>query len=315
VSLGPPRAPSRRGWGCALLGLSKRRTAAPDPQLPAPPHNLHPTPRSATGLPRSPSPRRCGRTASASSRTARSTLQSSQRTASATRTTAWSGRCGATTRTGTCGEGGGWGCLAGFWCIKGDAAACGLLVQLPASSHHSNAFASQPPAPLPPRLHCPGLRVPAALLQRQRPLLLAAIRALQPSRYFAAVLQRRRARLAALTGQSLTGAGAGAPVPRFNMLHLRVELDWFAHCAEWQGPAAGRDNCDNNTAAVGGVLRQHGFEPEVGGAGTCCRACWALSADLGCGAVLATRHSTAQHAPDKHPSPYPRPPPRCPSSW
>jgi hypothetical protein len=89
------------------------------------------------------------------------------------------------------------------------------------------------PHPTLTRLHCPGLRVPAALLSKHQALIVSAIKALRPSRYFESVLQRRRTRLAALTGQTSSFAGQLAAL-RFNMLHMRVERDWFAHCAEWQ---------------------------------------------------------------------------------
>lgn len=76
---------------------------------------------------------------------------------------------------------------------------------------------------------------------------------LQPSDRFRAIIASRRQLVEAKTGSTA-----------YNLIHLRVEQDWFALCKIWSNPEAGRDNCMNNTDTVGEQLQKHGFEEEVG---------------------------------------------------
>ena len=94
-------------------------------------------------------------------------------------------------------------------------------------------------------------------MKRHEALAVAALDSLRPSKRFEALISQRRARIRALTG--------GAPA--YNLVHLRLEADWFAQCETWQDWQAGRDNCMNNTLTVGDELRKDGFEPKVGGGG------------------------------------------------
>ncbi|KAI7846355.1 hypothetical protein COHA_000192 [Chlorella ohadii] len=104
------------------------------------------------------------------------------------------------------------------------------------------------------RIACPAFRLPGALIERHKELLMAASRALRPSPRYAALIEARRQRIADLTG---------APLGSYNVLHLRAEKDWLALCEWWQKPEEGRDNCMNNTLTVGQPLQEHGFPPEV----------------------------------------------------
>lgn len=56
---------------------------------------------------------------------------------------------------------------------------------------------------------------------------------------------------------------------KYNLLHLRTESDWIAHCARWEniGDGVVRDNCMNNTETVGRQLSLHGVDTDVSAAG------------------------------------------------
>lgn len=99
---------------------------------------------------------------------------------------------------------------------------------------------------------CPAFRVPGSLVRKHAALLHAAVEGLQPSERFQAIIASRR---------QLVEAKAG--LAAYNLIHLRVEQDWFDLCKIWSNPEAGRDNCMNNTDTVGEQLHLHGFEKEV----------------------------------------------------
>lgn len=99
---------------------------------------------------------------------------------------------------------------------------------------------------------CPAFRLPGALMKKHKALLRAAVEGLQPSARFAAVIAARRKAIKAKAG-----------LQAYNLLHLRVEKDWFALCKLWQKPEEGRDNCMNNTLTVGEELQKHGFKQQV----------------------------------------------------
>lgn len=102
------------------------------------------------------------------------------------------------------------------------------------------------------RMACPAFRVPGSLVRKHAALLHAAVEGLQPSERFQAIIASRR---------QLVEAKAG--LAAYNLIHLRVEQDWFDLCKIWSNPEAGRDNCMNNTDTVGEQLHLHGFEKEV----------------------------------------------------
>jgi len=106
------------------------------------------------------------------------------------------------------------------------------------------------------RLHCPCLRVPAALIVKHRALVIAALRALRPAPKFATIVTTLQRRIRLLSKHMGNGDGA------FNLLHLRLERDWIAHCSEWQRQK-GNNNCATNTERVGEVLAEQGFEKRL----------------------------------------------------
>ena len=55
------------------------------------------------------------------------------------------------------------------------------------------------------------------------------------------------------------------PGRAFNVLHLRAEEDWIQHCRKWMGLRDGvhRDNCMNNTMAIGNILVTEGLDPRI----------------------------------------------------
>ncbi|KAG2499755.1 hypothetical protein HYH03_002687 [Edaphochlamys debaryana] len=59
-------------------------------------------------------------------------------------------------------------------------------------------------------------------------------------------------------GQAVAGTGASAG---YNFIHLRIENDWVQHCERWEAIHDGivRDNCYNNTDAIGERLALFGF--------------------------------------------------------
>ena len=80
----------------------------------------------------------------------------------------------------------------------------------------------------------------------------AAVEGLRPSDRFQSIIAARRQQIEAKSGSIA-----------YNLIHLRVEKDWFALCKMWENPSEGRNNCMNNTATVGKQLQKHGFEPQV----------------------------------------------------
>ena len=80
------------------------------------------------------------------------------------------------------------------------------------------------------------------------------LRSLQPSDRLSAVVDRM-ARLLGFVSQA----------PGFNLLHIRAEEDWIRHCRGWASLRDGivRDNCMNNTFALGGALASKGFPRDV----------------------------------------------------
>lgn len=89
-------------------------------------------------------------------------------------------------------------------------------------------------------------------MKKHDALVLSASIAMRPSPRFKAVVESYQQKALALTGQAA-----------YNLLHLRVEADWFSLCARWQNVAAERDNCMNNTETVGEQLQAHGFDAKV----------------------------------------------------
>ncbi|KAL4856628.1 O-fucosyltransferase 23 [Chlorella vulgaris] len=99
---------------------------------------------------------------------------------------------------------------------------------------------------------CPAFRLPAALMKQHQELLQAATEGLLPSQRFQSLIAARRQRVADRTGSTA-----------YNLIHLRVEKDWFALCKWWQKPDEGRDNCMNNTDTVGDMLQLYGFQTKI----------------------------------------------------
>ncbi|EFN52179.1 hypothetical protein CHLNCDRAFT_139378 [Chlorella variabilis] len=102
------------------------------------------------------------------------------------------------------------------------------------------------------KIACPAFRLPAALMKQHQELLQAAAEGLLPSERFRSLIAARRQQI-----ESKSGAAV------YNLIHLRVEKDWFALCKWWQKPEVGRDNCMNNTDTVGKQLQLHGFQTQV----------------------------------------------------
>lgn len=89
-------------------------------------------------------------------------------------------------------------------------------------------------------------------MKQHQELLQAAAEGLLPSERFRSLIAARRQQI-----ESKSGAAV------YNLIHLRVEKDWFALCKWWQKPEVGRDNCMNNTDTVGKQLQLHGFQTQV----------------------------------------------------
>lgn len=102
------------------------------------------------------------------------------------------------------------------------------------------------------RIACPAFRLPGALVKKHGALLHAAVEGLRPSDRFQSIIAAWRQQIEAKSGSIA-----------YNLIHLRVEKDWFALCKMWENPSEGRNNCMNNTATVGKQLQKHGFEPQV----------------------------------------------------
>jgi hypothetical protein len=102
------------------------------------------------------------------------------------------------------------------------------------------------------KIGCPAFRLPASLMEQHEDLLQAAAEGLLPSKRFQSLIAARRQRI-------LDKPGSAA----YNLIHLRVEKDWFALCKWWQKPEEGRDNCMNNTETVGEQLQLQGFQTGV----------------------------------------------------
>ena len=95
-------------------------------------------------------------------------------------------------------------------------------------------------------------------MKQHQELLRAAADGLVPSDRFRTLISARRQRVEAKSG-----------VAAYNLIHLRVEKDWFALCKWWQKPELGRDNCMNNTDTVGEQLELQGFQTRVRGHSDC----------------------------------------------
>lgn len=108
-------------------------------------------------------------------------------------------------------------------------------------------------------------------MRKHAALLRAAVEGLQPAPRFQSLLAARRQQVEALTGSSA-----------YNLLHLRVEKDWFALCKLWENPGEGRNNCMNNTVTVGDALQRDGFDPGVSGGALLPPACQPGSAAAAC---------------------------------
>ncbi|KAL4854369.1 hypothetical protein ACK3TF_004887 [Chlorella vulgaris] len=93
---------------------------------------------------------------------------------------------------------------------------------------------------------------PIHIYEKHEQLFQAAAKALHPTKRYSTLIRERQDHIRALTGSS-----------SYNLLHLRIEQDWFALCKRWTNPAAGRNNCMNNTFNVGEQLLEYGFEQEV----------------------------------------------------
>lgn len=162
----------------------------------------------------------------------------------------------------------------------------------PASRRHD--LDVPPMCPPARRIACPAFRLPGRLMERHKPLLMAAADALLPSPRFAGVIAARQARVVATAAAAF--GQAEAREERYNLIHLRVEEDWVGLCEWWQNPAEGRDNCYNNTRTVGEQLRRHGFEQEVrAGQGRSERGGRAYLACLGSGCARSTADAPQHH--------------------
>ncbi|MEW5310172.1 MAG: hypothetical protein WDW38_001993 [Sanguina aurantia] len=145
-------------------------------------------------------------------------------------------------------------------------------------------------------IDCPLWKIPlSAITQEELPLLWAVLRAFRPStdnthlvygavraitRHKAATPSQAAAAVTSSGSLAATGSSTGSSTGGsrslqqassiagkhvYNMVHLRLERDWAAHCAKWGSIRDGfvRDNCMNNTVDIDASLQLFGFLPEI----------------------------------------------------
>eukprot|EP01025_Chloroclados_australasicus_P054071 TRINITY_DN6405_c0_g1_i1.p1 TRINITY_DN6405_c0_g1~~TRINITY_DN6405_c0_g1_i1.p1 ORF type:complete len:769 (-),score=34.50 TRINITY_DN6405_c0_g1_i1:335-2494(-) len=89
---------------------------------------------------------------------------------------------------------------------------------------------------------------------KNKQLFIEALANLKPNGAFQAKLDQALVRLEYLSGQ-----------PKYNVLHVRMETDWIAHCERWQAINDGkiRDNCFTDTFSLGPHLRSKEVEVDI----------------------------------------------------
>lgn len=134
-------------------------------------------------------------------------------------------------------------------------------------------------------MDCPLWKVPlSAITQEELPLLWAVLRAFTPTAEIThvvhgairAITHRKVAASSSSTTSGSTASGSrslqlggssssSAGKHLYNMVHLRLEQDWAAHCAKWGSIKDGfvRDNCMNNTMDIQVSLQLFGYLPEI----------------------------------------------------
>ena len=101
------------------------------------------------------------------------------------------------------------------------------------------------------KIGCPAFKVPKSSLLEHRDILVQAMQAISPTRYYLE-LQHKCSNMLEIDGI-------------YNALHFRAEKDWIVHCERWQAIDDGivRNNCLNNTFDIGYALLNHGIDPKI----------------------------------------------------
>jgi len=105
---------------------------------------------------------------------------------------------------------------------------------------------------------------PSSIEPEDLPLMWAVLDGLVPNAPHQKVVRQAITALHKLHAPAQTDQQGGSQL-RFNVLHLRMESDWVAHCQRWGSLHDGivRDNCYNNTDTIHAYLRLVNFPPSV----------------------------------------------------
>eukprot|EP00798_Chlamydomonas_sp_ICE-L_P015288 gene15288-21372_t len=104
-------------------------------------------------------------------------------------------------------------------------------------------------------LDCPLFKVcPQDLSEEDTEMMWVVLDSLYPAPHVAKVVKTVLDKLASINSKG-----------HFNVVHLRIERDWLAHCWRWENLHDGivRNNCMNNTEDIDNYLKVMGFTPSV----------------------------------------------------